>query len=115
MRARTFFEELTDTPEYYHKYGRSADFQIFVPEKSCIVGYFKNKNMNSFDRKKYLFLETPEELRELKRLNKKISKGKFIKKMELSDALLEKIILSSHELNSAIKNFNKSFDSFICV
>jgi len=107
MRARTFFEELTDTPETFYKYGSFRDFQIFIPEKAKILGYFKDKEFSFSERKFYSQIDPSK----FKELEKKVSKNKFICEINFDEDVLDSLVSSLNDADEAKKQVKREYQN----
>ena len=85
------------------------NYLIYVPKKESFFGYFSDKKLKLSTHK---FCDTELTNSNKKRLDNRVSKGKFIKKIDASDLVLENIIQSSQNVKDAKRKFSGALQSF---
>jgi hypothetical protein len=85
MRAKSYLDVVRDALNFSLD---DSNYIIFIPQHARLLGYFKDKELNlSVDR----FYEPVSGLKQLKDLSAKVSKGKFLKVVDMDDDVLDLI------------------------
>ena len=85
------------------------NYKIYVPERNCIIGFFTDATLNILSDESFCKTLSPNESF---KLNEKILKNKFVRKFEVSDNLLENVIIFDRNLKSAESKLKYSIIDF---
>lgn len=85
------------------------NYKIYIPEKRSMLGYFYNADLNASDSK---FHKRDLTNKEKKKLDNKILKGRFVKRLNIPANLLEDLFLSIQNFEDSKSHLEARFEDF---
>jgi len=87
----------------------NLNYQIYIPERGCLIGYFFDINLEPTEIK---FCDENLTDRKKSKLEGKISKGRFVKELSLDDSALNGFFIFSQKSLGSRAGFEKCFKNF---
>jgi hypothetical protein len=110
--AKAYLIHTTNFGKFMQSIGLNAfgdSYQIYVPEKGMMMGYFTDKEFTLSDNR---FCNTELSDYAKEKLDLKVKDKKFIKEFDVDNKELERICISFKELTKAKSTFNGNLVCF---